>query len=529
MANTLYEAYKGRLALAEKCYAKTHNGEALGDTKKLIIAKTLETTNKFLNEAFENSVGTQRSDMGLFKKFAMNLTNVALPTLIAFDLVIVQPMSSMSGYINYIEYVAGSNKGATAVGDVFNNPFELGKVDPTYTSSKVAETKNFANATTSIALNWHPVVPGTVKFDTVSDDSEPVTTHYLDDGNGHIYSYVEGTEVTVVEQFVTSQTVDGRLEGVAPKFVKTITGATSAGTITYGDAATKGVSSTGVEQIYDASTATITLTSGITGTVTFNYNYNNVAIPQNDLPMVTAQMKAMPLIAKARRVAIYYSQIAAFQAKTDYGFDLGQQLAEKAVGQLSYEIDTEVVNLLDTTAGAALPELTWGKNQPVGLSKAEHYEGFAEMVGIAKEVIYNRTKRFAPTYMIVSSSLIPVLGFLRGWNAASTSNINGPYFAGTFDGLKVYVSPAMARGRWVAGVNGNDMMSSVAVYAPYMAIVPTQLLQFSDGGSTQGWSTLYALEVLNKNLIVAGQVLDTVDYNTYVGGVVASQVGGGRA
>lgn len=25
-----------------------------------------------------------------------------------------------------------------------------------------------------------------------------------------------------------------------------------------------------------------------------------------------------------------------FQAKTDYGFDLGDQLAEKAVGELSY-------------------------------------------------------------------------------------------------------------------------------------------------------------------------------------------------
>mgnify|MGYP006988921827 CR=1 FL=1 len=31
------------------------------------------------------------------------------------------------------------------------------------------------------------------------------------------------------------------------------------------------------------------------------------------------------------------SQIAAFQAKTDYGFDLGDQLAEKAVGQLRYK------------------------------------------------------------------------------------------------------------------------------------------------------------------------------------------------
>ena len=36
-----------------------------------------------MNEAFNNSVGTQRSDMGMYKKFTMNLTNVALPNLIA--------------------------------------------------------------------------------------------------------------------------------------------------------------------------------------------------------------------------------------------------------------------------------------------------------------------------------------------------------------------------------------------------------------------------------------------------------------
>ena len=51
----------------------------------------MENTNRFMNEAFENSVGTQRSDMGAFKKFALNLTTVALPNLIANDLVIVHP------------------------------------------------------------------------------------------------------------------------------------------------------------------------------------------------------------------------------------------------------------------------------------------------------------------------------------------------------------------------------------------------------------------------------------------------------
>lgn len=217
-------------------------------------------------------------------------------------------------------------------------------------------------------------------------------------------------------------------------------------------------------------------------------------------------MKSIPLIARARRIAVYYSQIAAFQAKTDYGFDLGDQLAEKAVGQLSYEIDTEVVELLDTTAGAAQSALAWSKTLPVGVSKQEHYQGFMEIVEIARQLIYDRTKRFAPNYMICASNLLPVLSFINGWNAAPAGSINGPYFAGTLGALRVYVSPALAAGRYLVGVNGDDMMSSVAVYAPYMAIVPTQLLQYADGGTSQGWSTLYDLKVLNADLIVAGEI-----------------------
>ena len=51
-----------------------------------------------MTESFNNSVGTQRSDMGAYKRFALNLVTVAIPSLIAFDLVMVQPMSSVSGY-----------------------------------------------------------------------------------------------------------------------------------------------------------------------------------------------------------------------------------------------------------------------------------------------------------------------------------------------------------------------------------------------------------------------------------------------
>ena len=128
------------------------------------------------------------------------------------------------------------------------------------------------------------------------------------------------------------------------------------------------------------------------------YKYDNVVIPQNDLPRIKAEMKSIPLVAKARRVAIYYSQIAAFQAKTDYGFDLGDQLAEQACGRLQYEIDTEIINRLDEVAGDADPDLTWDKQLPVGVSKMEHYQGFTEVIEVAKQKVYDATQRLTDYY-----------------------------------------------------------------------------------------------------------------------------------
>lgn len=444
----LMEAYAKRLAISESVYGRQHGGQKMDSNRKLTVAKVLSNTNNFLNEAFDNSTGTQRSDMGLFKKFCLNLTTVALPNLIANDLVIVHPMSSMSGFITYINYTAGSNKGDIEQGDIFNNPFQLGDVkSATYTADRVTEA---LTAGTGNVLAWTPVVAGAFEYNNAKYDVKIIAS----DGTAS-YKYVNPTD---------------------NKIYSTL----SDGTYSSEYSATAG------DKVA--------------------YVYDNVIIPQNDLPILNAKMESIPLLAKARRIAVYYSQIAAFQAKTDYGFDLGDQLAEKAVGQLSYEIDTEVVQLLNETAGAAQASLTWSKTLPVGVSKAEHYAGFSEILEIGRQIIYDRTKRFAPNYMLISSDILPILTFVPGFAAAPAGQVNGPYFAGTLNALRVYVSPAMDRGTFCIGCNGDDMMSSVAVYAPYMAIVPTQLLQYADGGTSQGWSTLYDLKVLNANLIVKGKV-----------------------
>ena len=74
----LLEAYAKRIAVSESVYAKQHGGEKMSNHKKLTVAKCLENTQKFLNEAFNSTVGTQRADMQDFKKFYLNLTTVAL-------------------------------------------------------------------------------------------------------------------------------------------------------------------------------------------------------------------------------------------------------------------------------------------------------------------------------------------------------------------------------------------------------------------------------------------------------------------
>ena len=432
----LLESYAKRLSVAESVYSDRNSGAKLSNTKKIALATVLNNTEKFLNEAFTNSVGTQRADMGAFKRFCLNLTTVTMPNLIASDLVIVHPMTSMAGYISYLKFVKGTKKGESKRGDLVADPFKLGNVDVNYTSSLVVETVNVVSDGGDVQLAWFPVFDGKDEF-----------------GRDFTPSIVGGK-----------------------------------GTVT----------------VKNAKEGIVTV-SGVTGEVKIRYAYDNVVIPQNDLPILNAEMANIALVAKARRIAVYYSQLAAFQAKQDYGFDLGDQLAEKAVAELSYEIDTEITQLLIDNA-AEDPKLTWNKALPVGVSKADHYAGFAETIADAGRIIYDRTKKHMPTYMLVASDIVPVLKFVPGFSAAPINSVNGPYYLGTVDGLKVFVTPNIAAGRFVVGVNGNDMMTSAAVYAPYMAIVPTQLLQYADGGTSQGFSTLYDLKLLNEALLVSGEI-----------------------
>ena len=417
MRQNLLETYSRQLKVAEAYVAKNFDGKTISSNTALTTAVLLDNTNRWMTESVNMVAGGSRSDMGDWKKFCLNLTNIAVPSLIANDLVIVHPMTSYSGSVAYLEYVAASDKGDME-GRMLNSVFAHGEMD-------------------EARINY----------------TTPVVVETLKEG--------ESVSLTPVGE------------------IKVIKGEYTGG---------KAVGETKVA--YRAA------------------EYQMEKVPATKIPSIKPVMRNLPLVAEPRRIAVKYDQITAFQAKTDYGFSLDKQIAEQACGELAYEIDTEIVDMLYQGSKLLQGVGEWSKTLPAGVSKFEHYNGFLEVVEQAKAIIYDRTKKFHPNYMVIASDVLPVLRFINGFTAVKNAKMNGPYKVGELDGLNVYVSPILAKGEFFLGLNGNDMMSSAGVYAPYMAIVPTQLLGTPDGALQQGFSTWYAKSLLNKNLLVSGKIVD---------------------
>lgn len=446
MRQNLLETYARQLKVAEAYVAKTFDGKQVSNNAKLTTAVLLDNTNRWMTEAM-NTSATERSDLGDWKKFCLNLTNIAVPSLIANDLVIVHPMTSYSGSVAYLEYVSKTDKGDVKKGDVFNSVFGLGE-------SSEART----NFTSQVIIETVSVVTDEENNKTVTPLAlTPMATgRFGGDGKDAKVTYKDGT-------------------------VDYVAAADLAGIFT--------VDNEGAKVAY------------------FSEEFQMEHVPAQDIPTIGPRMKHIALVAQPRRIAVKYDQITAFQAKTDYGFSLDKQIAEQACGELAYEIDTEIVRMLADAAGAAQADLTWSKTLPVGVSKFEHYNGFLEVLEVAKSIIYKRTKKFHPNYMVIAADVLPVLKFVNGFSASKAGKMNGPYKVGEIDGMAVYVSPELENGEFFLGLNGSDMMSSAGVYAPYMAIVPTQLLGTPDGGLMQGFSTWYAKAILNASLLVAGKIV----------------------
>ena len=245
----------------------------------------------------------------------------------------------------------------------------------------------------------------------------------------------------------------------------------------------------------------------VTDDVTVSYEYDNETAPVK-VPQINLELAQIPVFAKSRKLAAYWGFDAAFDLKKQYGEDVTALMATQAAGEISHEIDTEIVMDLYSQASAGA-EIVWSKTPGVGVNLLDHYDSFFAKLTEGANAIFGATQRYNPNFICCGINVASVLQVMRNFDAAGAGNGVGPHLIGTLGGAyKVYVVPAMDPNTFVMGFKGNNFLETGYVYAPYMPILSTDILTLANMQGQQGYATSYGKKMVNSKLYIKGRITD---------------------
>lgn len=183
--------------------ARSKRGLDTNFERKLATAQCLENTRRQIKamEALNYGSATQPSNVGQYKRFALDMVATLVPNLIAPDLVSVQAVDNRVGMVNILEYQYGSTKGAAQQGQTFASPLAYQGTASDYTSGEIKSEKIAAGQTT---LTWVPVKPNTFHVyrdgavvEGITVDTEGKITGEIKEGD--VVSYFYDNETVPVD------------------------------------------------------------------------------------------------------------------------------------------------------------------------------------------------------------------------------------------------------------------------------------------------------------------------------------------
>jgi hypothetical protein len=427
-------------------------GQEVSLDRQVVLASCLENTQVALKRAESLYETTQPSDVGPFKKFALELVTAVVPNLISSDIVSVQPMSNKIGEVRYIKYLYGSNKGATRAGTEFSTAFQRENSDFNY-SSEVVEGEPIATGgetAYTINLEYYPVRPGTVNI------------------------LVGGQTIT--------DNGSGALSG---------TGLTS-GTINYANGALA---------------LTFAVAAGDDLVADYEYNTENAPV---QVPQIDVKIETLPILAKSRKLRALYAFDAAFDMQRDYGVDINNALVSQIAGEIRHEIDGEVLNDILNQAGATQSPISWTKAAPSGVSLKDHYESFYNTIVEHSNAIFAATKRASASFVVVGTGVANVLETINAFKPVGGMNPVGPHLAGYLNGtIPVYKNPYYGANDYVVGYKGAGLFDAGYVYAPYMPVMTTSLVMMDDFVGRRGFATSYGKKMVNARVYSRGVITNS--------------------
>lgn len=411
---------------------------------------------------------------------ATNTTNIAarpdflelLPLfvqkLLILDVFGSVAMRSRQQLIPYFKYIAENTKGNTHAGDILSSPFANRQgIDSDFTGRVVKNEvlSNTAGAVTSVAIAYHPVLPGSVTIvSTVSGTATPFT----DDGLGNIVNGAGATR----------------------------------GTINYATGAV------------NLTAASITLGSGdVVKVAAYQYDNENVGPDTNgkygaQMGKGYLQLDEINMKAEAHQLANYWSIYSAFAAQQEYGGNIADLAKEAAFAELTAEINTAGFKVL-ADAATYVPTFNWDASPVLSGSvvPSDYLNMFKLKLNQAAASLYQGTRLAQANRLVVGTNTGSYIGMINSFKAEGVSDNVGPYKLGQLDNFSVYVDPNYDPNSWVMSCKSNDIRRNSALFGEYMPFTDTAAIGLADGSVQQGYATMYAMEVINPATITSGKIV----------------------
>ena len=432
-------------------------GGGLDSERKVSLAIMLDNVSRHFDANAPKVLtesGTQVVDIAKKNEY-LNLVAAVMPTLVAEDVVSVQPLKQKAGVVYYMKHVYDSNRGQIAQGDNISNFVQVGpdadKIPNAfnYSAETIEGEQVVQDGTTgNFTLAWLPVVPGSVNF---VDNAQKA---YKDDGAGKIMQ-----------------------------------DATTAGTIDY---------ATGLVSF----TSKVTLAEG----ELVNYAQDLFVAPVN-APAIKTIIADVTITARPRKLKTGFSMDAAYDLAATQNIDLQTILQATATDEIRSEIDGEILN--DLGNSGTQMSVSFNLPTPFGINKHDHYESFYQVLVAGANKVYQKTRRVTPNIVIVGELAANVIETMDKFVAAPSLNTAGPHIMGTLNKRFMIVkNPYYPANKFTIVYRGDVTLDTGYVYAPYMPITATQFLLGSDFYGHQGYATSYGKKLVAPEFFCNGLITE---------------------
>jgi len=244
--------------------------------------------------------------------------------------------------------------------------------------------------------------------------------------------------------------------------------------------------------------------------------------PRDVIPEIDIKVDSIAVTAITKKLKAKWSPELGQDLNAYHNLDAEVELTSILSEQIALEIDRELLN--DLIKGAKAGTYYWSRspglfvNRETGLelgataaapdftgTVSEWYETLLETVNDVSAQIHRKTLRGGANFLVTSPEVANIMEFTSGFRASVTADVDrgtaGAFKTGTISKkFDVYVDPYFPRNLILVGRKGNNFLESGYVYAPYvpLQVTPT-IFGVEDFVPRKGVMTRYAKKMVRPD------------------------------